>query len=67
MQARNKSLKYFTALGLPDMSKKYHHHTTEELKYFRHQFLYNPDLLKNRISNFMYKENSSYPWILVTR
>ena len=56
MQARNKSLKYFTALGLPDMSKKYHHHTTEELKYFRYQFLYNPALLKNRISNFMYKE-----------
>lgn len=67
MQARNKSLKYFTALGLPDMSKMYHHHTIEELKYFRHQFLYNPAILKNRLSNFMYNDNSSYPWILVTR
>ncbi|MDP2365445.1 MAG: class I SAM-dependent methyltransferase, partial [Ignavibacteria bacterium] len=67
MQARNNSLKYFTALGLPDMAKMYHHHNIEELKYFRHQILYNPVLLKNKLYNFIFEKDSSYPWIRVTR
>ncbi len=67
IRAKNISLKHFTALGLPEMAKKHHHHTIEELKNFRHQFLYNPGLLKNKLSNFIFNEDTSFPWILVTR
>lgn len=67
MQARNFSLKHFTSLGLPEMTKKYYHHTIKELKYFRFRYLYNPDLLKNKLTNFIFEKDSPYPWIMITR
>ena len=67
MQARNYSLKHFTSLGLPDMTKKYYHHSIKELKYFRYRFLYNPALLKHKIYNFIFEKDSPYPWVIVTR
>lgn len=66
-QLRNNSLKYFTALKLPEMTTKYFHHSLEELKYFRYTFHYNPETLKNKLSNLIFDEDSPYPWIMITR
>ena len=67
LQEKNKTLKHFTSIGLPNMANKYYHHTFDEIKYFRHQFLYNPDTLKNKLSSFIFEKDSPYPWILITR
>ena len=45
MQAKNRTLKYYQSLGFPEMAKNYFHHTTDELKYLRHSFLYNPNTI----------------------
>lgn len=67
MLVKNKSLKHFTSIGLPEMASKHFHHTTEELKYFRYKFLYNPYTFKNKLLNYFFEQDSPYPWVLITR
>ena len=43
IRVKNNSLKHFSSIGLPEMTQKFFHHTTDELKYFRNQLLYNPN------------------------
>jgi len=67
MQAKNRTLKYYTSLGFPEMASKYFHHTLEDFKYLRYNYLYNPNSLKNKLSGFMFDEDSPFPWLVVTR
>jgi len=67
IRERNNSLKHFTSLKLPEMNSRYFHHTLDELKYFRYIFNYNPDTIKNKLSNFIFDEDSPFPWIMITR
>ena len=67
MHARNRTLKYYSSIGYPDMASKYFHHCFEELKYLRHSYLYNPNSFKNKLSNFIFEKDSPFPWIVVTR
>ncbi len=67
MQAKNRTLKYYTSLGFPEMTSKYFHHTLEDFKYLRYNYLYNPNSLKNKLSGFMFDEDSPFPWLVVTR
>jgi ubiquinone/menaquinone biosynthesis C-methylase UbiE len=67
MQAKNTTLKYYTSLGFPEMAGKYFHHTLEEFRYLRYNYLYNPDSLKNKLSKFVFDQDSPFPWLIVTR
>jgi len=67
MQCKNRTLKYYHSLGFPEMAKNYFHHTIDELKYLRHRYLYNPNTMKNKISNLIFEKDSPFPWIVVTR
>lgn len=67
MQAKNRTLKYYTSLGFPEMAGKYFHHTLEDFRYLRYSYLYNPDSLKNKLSKFIFDQDSPFPWLLVTR
>ncbi len=67
MLNKNKSLKYFTYIGSPEMAPFYFHHTMDEFRYFRYQVLFNPGSLKNKLTNYFFGIDSQYPWILVTR
>jgi len=67
MQAKNRTLKYYTLLGFPEMAGKYFHHTLEDFKYLRYSYLYNPNSLKNKLSKFIFDQDSPFPWLLVTR
>jgi len=67
MHAKNGILKFYTSLGFPDMASNYFPHTLDELKYFRNQFLYNPNTFKSKISSLIFEEESPYPWIMITR
>ena len=67
MLAKNRTLKYYTSLGFPEMAGKYFHHTLEDFRYLRYSYLYNPDSFKNKLSKFIFDQDSPFPWILVTR
>jgi len=67
MQAKNRTLKYYTSLGFPEMAGKYFHHTLEDFRYLRYSYLYNPDSFKNKLSKFVFDQDSPFPWLLVTR
>jgi ubiquinone/menaquinone biosynthesis C-methylase UbiE len=67
MQAKNRTLKYYTSLGFPEMAGKYFHHTLEDFRYLRYSYLYNPGSLKNKLSKFIFDQDSPFPWLLVTR
>ena len=64
---KKKTLKYYHSIGFPDMVNKYSHHSADELKYLRFKYLYNPNLMKNKLSNFIFEKDSPFPWIVVTR
>lgn len=67
MHAKNRTLKYYTSLGYPEMVSKYFHHSLEDFKYLRYKFLYNPQSIKNKLSGFMFDQDSPFPWLVVTR
>lgn len=67
MKARNRAQKHYLSIGHPAMASRYFHHSIDELKYLRYSYLYNPDSLKNKFSNFIFEKDSPFPWIVVTR
>lgn len=67
MSAKNRTLKYYSSIGYSVMAAKYFHHTLDEFKYLRFNYLYNPNSLKNKLSSFIFDRDSPFPWILVTR
>ena len=64
---KKKTLKYYHSIGFPDMANKYFHHSVDEVKYLRCNHLYNPSSMKNKFSNFIFENDSPFPWIVVTR
>ncbi|MDT3695754.1 MAG: class I SAM-dependent methyltransferase [Ignavibacterium sp.] len=64
---KNKSLKHFTSIGVPEMASYYFHHSMDEFRYFRYELLFNPNTIKNRLTNYFFGKDSSFSWILVTR
>ena len=67
MHAKNRTLKYYTSLGYPEMVSKYFHHSLGDFKYLRYKFLYNPQSIKNKLSGFLFDQDSPFPWLVVTR
>ena len=63
MQARQRSLEYYAALGFPEMSEHYFHHSIKELAQFNHSVLYNPSSWINRFS----KHRLPFPWIRICK
>jgi SAM-dependent methyltransferase len=56
--ARERSIKYYTELGLPEMAELYYHYSLDDLKGYNHSILYDPDTLVNKIKR---KLNASLP------
>lgn len=67
MAAKNRTLKYYSSIGYSVMASKYFHHTLDEFKYLRYNYLYNPNSLKSKLSNLIFDHDSPFPWLLVTR
>jgi len=59
--ARQRTKKYFSEIGFPEMSDYYFHHSLRELQSFNHKVLYNPHSLINKIS---FKKNP-FHWIVI--
>lgn len=59
--ARLRSKEYFEKMGIPEMSRYYFHHSTDELKMFDSKILYSPNLVKKII----YKNYNPFYWVCI--
>ena len=59
--ARMRSGDYYRAIGFPEMSDHYFHHSFEELKLYNYDILYNP----NSIINKLKKNKNPFYWICI--
>lgn len=59
--ARQRSFDYYRSLQFEEMSGYYFHHCIDELKWYKHKILYNPDLFVNRFA----KNKNPFPWICI--
>lgn len=66
IKAKERTKNYYSSLGFPEMSDKYHHHTWEDIRQFNYKILYNPLTLTNKIKKIFVKD-SPFPWIKITR
>ena len=68
MEARMRSSKYFSAMGNPEMTEEYFHHTINALKPFSYTLLHEPASMMARVKRIIFKENfSPFPAIQIRR
>jgi ubiquinone/menaquinone biosynthesis C-methylase UbiE len=60
--AKERSARYYSDLGFPEMTNHYFHHSTEELNLFQVEFLYLPSLLKRFLNN-----KNPFPWLRIRK
>jgi ubiquinone/menaquinone biosynthesis C-methylase UbiE len=58
--AKERTARYYSDLGFPEMTKHYFHHTTDELHFFSFKILYRTSFIK-RLSN----NKNPFPWICI--
>ena len=63
--AQKRTEAYYAALGFPDMSAHYFHHTYAELRPFAPIYLHRPDSLPARVSRRIGRPQSPFPWVLI--
>jgi ubiquinone/menaquinone biosynthesis C-methylase UbiE len=59
--AQQRSADYFREQGFGEMRRHYHHHTWDTVREFRHEILYQPNSLLNRLR----RNNQPFPWVLI--
>ena len=61
--AIERTKKYYTGLGHPEMATHYFHHNINELKNFKHEFLSRGDTILNKLL----RKNDPFPWIRINK
>jgi len=64
-EAKKRTIKYYDRLGIPEMSKRYHHHSLHDLEIFNCSILYNPNTIINKIKRQFDKTLSPFPWVKI--
>lgn len=67
VNAKKRTMDYYSVLGFKEMADKYYHHTWNELSESNFEILYQPDSITNRIKRLFLKCNSPFPWIKITK
>jgi len=67
VNAKKRTMGYYSSIGFSEMEEKYFHHTWDELSAFKFEILYQPDSLKNKIKRLLSLKDSPFPWIKITR
>ena len=65
--ARQRTVKYYESMGFPEMSKRYFHHTYQDLSEFNYCVLFNPQSLKVKALKLFFKKDIPFPWILIKK
>ena len=61
--AGQRSKKYYTSIGFPEMNDHYFHHSLEEIRIFPYKTLYNP----NSFFNSLKKNKNPLYWLCITK
>jgi len=67
INAKNRTMDYYSSLGFPEMADNYFHHTFEDLSNFNYRILYKPQALLTKMTNLFFTKDSPFPWIKITR
>jgi ubiquinone/menaquinone biosynthesis C-methylase UbiE len=59
--ARERTAAYYTAMGYPEMSRHYYHHSLDELAFLQPDILYKP----SGINRFLPGKSNPFPWIRI--
>lgn len=59
--AQRRTEAYYSKMGFPGLAPFYFHHSFEELKLFKHKFLYKP----NSVFTVFNKNKNPFPWICI--
>jgi SAM-dependent methyltransferase len=65
--ARARTLDHYVALGFPEMADHYFHHTAGILQQFSPHWLYRPTEWQARISRYLGRVNSPFPWLSISK
>ncbi len=65
--ARERTLRYYSDLGFPEMARHYHHHTYEELEKYSPRWLYRPQSFEARIDRVLGRPSSPFAWLCICR
>ena len=65
--AANRSLQYYSALGVPQMAEHYFHHRASDLRAFGPKTLYQGHPLTLRLNQLLGQVDSPFPWIVIQK
>jgi len=65
INAKNRTMAYYSSIGFPEMADNYYHHIWNELSEFKFEFLHQPDSFSSKIKRLFLKADSPFPWIKV--
>ncbi len=60
--AKERTAKYYSDLGFPEMTEHYFHHSTNDLSLFHYKTMYRPSFI-NRLSN----NKNPFPWLCIKK
>lgn len=63
--AKKRTKAYYEALGVPELSPFYHHHSLAGLSHFSLKFLYRPIRFKTLVKKCFGMIESPFPWIMI--
>lgn len=67
VNAKKRTMDYYSSLGFPEMADKYYHRTWNELSGFNFEILYQPNSIENKIKKIFSVKDSPFPWIKITK
>jgi ubiquinone/menaquinone biosynthesis C-methylase UbiE len=67
INAKNRTMAYYSSIGFPEMAQNYFHHTYEGISNFNYHSLYKPQALLTKMTNLFFTKDSPFPWIKITR
>lgn len=65
--ASERSQRYYSSLGFPEMSRYYFHHRLSDLDSFDSKRLYHPQSYMHRLKHFLGRVDSPFPWIMIRK
>lgn len=66
MNAKQRTVKYYSNLGFPDMAQNYYHHAFTEIQQWDYIVFYEYKL-QNRLKRLFSRKDIPFPWIKITK
>jgi len=67
VNAKKRTMDYYSSIGFSEMADNYYHHTWDELSELKFEILYQPNSISNKIKRLISKVDSPFPWIKIIK